>query len=156
MKKRFALKLTPLLTYLCHSGVKDQKITTNRKGKSSTCDTLSSPRNGEFCKLNDAFYSPHSCKGLKSAKLKVDLQKSLAGYREPRLLCRNEYRPFLFCKNLFIVILKQQMTCSLQSVSPVCLLKLPSGYPGNPKSNCQDNKLRLLPHSSGSIHMSKG
>lgn len=68
MKKSFALKLTPLLTYLCHSGVKYQQITTNRKGKSSACDTLSSLRNREFCKLNDVFYSPHGCKGLKVSK----------------------------------------------------------------------------------------
>lgn len=66
MKKSFALKLTPLLTHLRRSGVKYQQTATNRKGKSSACDTLSSPRNGEFWKLNDVFYSPHSCKGLDS------------------------------------------------------------------------------------------
>lgn len=55
-----------------------------------------------------------------------------------------------------MLILKQQMTCSRQSDSPVCLFKHPRGYPGNPKSKCSANKLRIMPHSSDSVHMSFG
>lgn len=39
-------------------------------------------------------------------KLIKDLQKSLDGHRGPRLLCRKEYLPFLFCKNFFILNVK--------------------------------------------------
>lgn len=49
-------------------------------------------------------------------KLIKDLQKSLDGYREPR---RIEYLPFLFCKNFFILNVKQRAACW----QPICLLK---------------------------------
>lgn len=45
-------------------------------------------------------------------KQRQDLQKSLAGYLEPHLLCRKEYRPFLFCKNFFILTFAKRAACS--------------------------------------------
>lgn len=83
-------------------------------------------------------------------RLMKDLQKSLDGYREPRLLCRKEYRPFLFCRNFFILNVKQQVACQqpdIQSVfSNMFEKKKKKKKTHNPRSNREGVELKTLPH----------
>lgn len=144
MKKCFALKLTPLLTHLCHSGVKYQQTITNRKEKSSICDTLSSLRNGEFCKLNDVFYSHHSCKGLKVSKANSRLTEIFGWISRPSFALPKRVSAFF--------VLQKPLHCDSQTADDlqpaVCPSSLspqtPQRLPWQPKIKLPEQQTQII------------